>query len=44
VTINRRHSFRLISTRVYHPGEHAVELQVNGRTFGRTSFTLRPQG
>jgi 3-methyladenine DNA glycosylase AlkC len=43
VTINRRHSFRLISTRVYHPGEHAVELQVNGRTFGRTSFTLRPQ-
>jgi 3-methyladenine DNA glycosylase AlkC len=43
VTISRRHSFRLISTRVYHPGEHAVELQVNGRTFGRTSFELRPQ-
>lgn len=43
VTINRRHSFRLITTRVYHPGEHAVELQVNGRTFGRTSFILRPQ-
>jgi len=43
VTINRRHSFRLISTRVYHPGEHAVELQINGRTFGRTSFELRPQ-
>jgi len=43
VTINRRHSFRPISTRVYHPGEHAVELQVNGRTFGRTSFELRPQ-
>lgn len=43
VTINRRHSFRPITTRVYHPGEHAVELQVNGRTFGRTSFNLRPQ-
>ncbi|HEY0494999.1 MAG TPA: DNA alkylation repair protein [Kutzneria sp.] len=43
VTISRRHSFRPISTRVYHPGEHAVELQVNGRTFGRTSFMLRPQ-
>jgi 3-methyladenine DNA glycosylase AlkC len=43
VTINRRHSFRPISTRVYHPGEHAVELQVNGRTFGRTSFTVHPQ-
>ncbi|GAA3435308.1 DNA alkylation repair protein [Kutzneria kofuensis] len=44
VTIGRRHSFRPISTRVYHAGEHALELQVNGRTFGRTSFTLRPQG
>ncbi|QUQ62552.1 DNA alkylation repair protein [Kutzneria sp. CA-103260] len=43
VTISRRHSFRPISTRVYHPGEHAVELQVNGRTFGRTSFELRAQ-
>lgn len=43
VTISRRHSFRPITTRVYHSGEHAVELQVNGRTFGRTSFTLRPQ-
>ncbi|MFI9388986.1 DNA alkylation repair protein [Kutzneria sp. NPDC052558] len=44
VTITRRHSFRPISTRVYHPGEHAMELQVNGRTFGRTSFELHPQG
>ena len=44
VTISRRHSFRPISTRVYHAGEHALELQVNGRTFGRTSFQLRAQG
>jgi hypothetical protein len=43
VTISRRHSFRPISTRVYHDGEHALELQVNGRTFGRTSFQLRAQ-
>lgn len=44
VTVSRRHSFRPISTRVYHAGEHALELQVNGRTFGRTSFRLRTSG
>lgn len=44
VTISRRHSFRPITTRVYHTGEHALELQVNGRTFGRTSFRLQTQG
>jgi 3-methyladenine DNA glycosylase AlkC len=44
VTIKRRHSFRPISTRVYHDGEHALELQVNGRAFGRTPFRLRTQG
>nr|WP_202451920.1 DNA alkylation repair protein [Streptomyces sp. SID4948] len=37
----RRHSFRPISTRVYHPGGHALELQVNGHRFGRADFTLR---
>jgi 3-methyladenine DNA glycosylase AlkC len=44
VTISRRHSFRPISTRVYHAGEHALELQVNGRAFGRTPFTLVDKG
>ena len=29
--LRRRHSFRPLSTRRYHPGEHAVALQVNGR-------------
>ncbi|WP_328737620.1 DNA alkylation repair protein [Streptomyces bobili] len=36
----RRHSFRPISTRRYHPGVHLVRLQVNGRTHGEASFTL----
>ena len=40
ITLHRRHSFRLITTRVYHPGEHALELQVNGIPSGRTSFDL----
>ncbi|WP_149181266.1 DNA alkylation repair protein [Streptomyces sp. TRM49041] len=36
----RRHSFRPITTRRYHPGVHAVQLQVNGRPRGEASFTL----
>jgi 3-methyladenine DNA glycosylase AlkC len=40
VTLARRHSFRPISTRRYHPGEHAIEVQVNGTTSGLTPFHL----
>lgn len=36
----RRHSFKVITTRRYHPGEHAIELQVNGVASGRTSFEV----
>ncbi|MFD1713141.1 DNA alkylation repair protein [Amnibacterium flavum] len=39
-TLNRTHSFRPITTRRYHPGEHAIELQVNGVRHGRTTFVL----
>lgn len=41
VTIGRNHSFRLITTRVYHPGAHALEIQINGESFGRAEFELR---
>ncbi|MEY9968494.1 3-methyladenine DNA glycosylase AlkC [Streptacidiphilus sp. MAP12-16] len=40
--VSRRHSFRPITTRRYHPGVHAVELQVNGLRHGRSDFTLLP--
>ncbi|WNV88517.1 DNA alkylation repair protein [Umezawaea sp. Da 62-37] len=40
LTVTRTHSFRPITTRVYHSGEHAIELQVNGTTFGRSPFAL----
>ncbi|MFC4943711.1 DNA alkylation repair protein [Pseudonocardia sp. GCM10023141] len=40
LALDRRHSFAPISTRRYHPGEHALELQVNGRRFGRQAFVL----
>ena len=38
LTFTRTHSFKVITTRVYHPGEHTIELQVNGETFGKTTF------
>ncbi|QRY62436.1 DNA alkylation repair protein [Gordonia sp. PDNC005] len=38
--INRRHSFKVITTRKYHPGRHAIELQVNGERLGRAEFDL----
>ena len=38
----RQHSFKVITTRRYHPGAHAIELQVNGVTGGRADFELLP--
>lgn len=43
VEFARGHSFRRITTRRYHPGVHAIELQVNGVLFGRADFTLRAE-
>jgi 3-methyladenine DNA glycosylase AlkC len=40
VRLTRSHSFRPITTRRYHPGAHAVEVQVNGVVSGRAEFTL----
>ena len=36
----RRQSFAPVSTRRHYPGEHAIELQVNGVPYGRTVFEL----
>ncbi|QXC59094.1 hypothetical protein KSP35_11780 [Aquihabitans sp. G128] len=40
VTVSRRHPFKPISTRRYHPGEHAIALQVNGIATAATPFHL----
>ncbi|APU22001.1 DNA alkylation repair protein [Actinoalloteichus sp. GBA129-24] len=42
VDIARDHSFREITTRRYHPGAHAIELQINGVRSGRADFMLLP--
>jgi 3-methyladenine DNA glycosylase AlkC len=44
IRLAKRHSFKPISTRRYYPGEHALELQINGRPFGRATFTLSTEG
>ncbi len=38
--LSRKHAFRPITTRVYHGGEHRIELQANGRSLGERAFTL----
>lgn len=40
VRIARRHAIRPITTRRYHPGEHCVEVQVNGQVLGGAPFRL----
>lgn len=38
--VTLRHSFRPITTRTYYPGEHAIEVQVNGVVAARQTFML----
>jgi 3-methyladenine DNA glycosylase AlkC len=40
VTLSRRHSFRPVSTRRHYPGEHAIDLQINGVRYGHDEFIL----
>ena len=38
--LEKSHSFRPVTTRRYYAGEHALELVINGQSFGRRSFRL----
>ena len=40
ISLSRAHSFKPVTTRVLYPGEHAIELQINGERVGRTPFEL----
>ncbi len=40
IRISKKHSFAPVTTRRYYPGEHAVEIQINGAQFERRSFAL----
>jgi 3-methyladenine DNA glycosylase AlkC len=40
VSIEKRHTMRQMTTRVHYAGTHTLEVQVNGRRFGRTDFEV----
>ena len=40
VELKRSHPFRKITTRKYYSGKHAIELLINGVTYGRAEFEL----
>lgn len=41
ITLARQHSFRPLTTRRYHPGPHAIALQINGVTSDPAEFELQ---
>lgn len=41
VTITKRHALRPITTRVYYPGKHVLEIFLNGRSAARQVFEIQ---
>lgn len=41
IQIAKNHAIKPITTRVYYPGEHRIEVQVNGRILGGGMFRLQ---
>jgi 3-methyladenine DNA glycosylase AlkC len=41
ISITKKHSMKLITTRTYYPGLHWLEIQVNGERFGCEKFILK---
>lgn len=39
-TVVKKHSFKIISTRKYYPGEHHISIIINGETFDIIDFNL----
>ncbi|WP_286345552.1 hypothetical protein [Frondihabitans sucicola] len=40
MSIDKSHSFRLITTRRYYAGPHAIEILINGVSAGNRGFSL----
>jgi 3-methyladenine DNA glycosylase AlkC len=40
LTIQKKHTIKPITTRRYYPGEHRIEIQVNGKIMGESKFQL----
>ncbi|WP_373999285.1 DNA alkylation repair protein [Bdellovibrio bacteriovorus] len=41
IAIKKKHSFKPITTRVYYPGTHYLEIMVNGKLLAKIPFTLK---
>lgn len=41
LTINKKHAIKPVTTRKYYPGEHRIQIQVNGKVFAEQAFTLK---
>jgi len=39
-TLSKKHAIKPITTRVYYAGQHAVEVQINGQSYGEAKFEL----
>ncbi|MBI1880628.1 MAG: DNA alkylation repair protein [Chloroflexi bacterium] len=39
--LSKKHSFKLINTRVYYPGKHRVGVQINGQIWAEAEFELK---
>jgi 3-methyladenine DNA glycosylase AlkC len=42
-TLTKRHSFKPVTVRRYHPGAHALDLRINGQVLARVDFELLQQ-
>lgn len=40
ITVSKRHALKPITTRVYYAGLHQLEIQINGKSFGKANFNL----
>lgn len=40
LSINKKHSFKLITTRTYYAGKHEIAIHINGKEMVRTEFSL----
>ena len=41
LSLEKHHAVREITTRKYYPGQHKLEVQVNGRIVAETAFGLK---
>lgn len=39
-TLSKKHAIKPITTRVYYAGQHTVEIQINGQSYGEAKFEL----